>query len=61
VELPSWVRIGAALYMQINDTWRAHLNVENIFNQSYWASADGNNNLSPGQPRTFKLQVSARF
>jgi catecholate siderophore receptor len=47
--------------MQINDTWRAHLNVENIFNQSYWASADGNNNLSPGQPRTFKLQVGARF
>src|SRR5262249_60408371 len=27
--------------------------IENIFNKGYWASADGNNNLSPGQPRTF--------
>ena len=28
------------------------LNVENIFNKGYWATADGNNNISPGQPRT---------
>jgi catecholate siderophore receptor len=61
VELPSWARVDAGLYMQINETWKAHFNIENIFNQGYWASADGNNNLSPGQPRTFKLMVSARF
>jgi catecholate siderophore receptor len=59
--LPSWVRVDAGLYMKINETWRAQLNVENIFNQGYWASADGNNNLSPGQPRTFKLLVRAQF
>ena len=37
-----------ASYVQINETWKAQLNVENIFNKGYWASADGNNNISPG-------------
>jgi outer membrane receptor protein involved in Fe transport len=35
-------------------------NIENVFNKGYWASADGNNNLSPGQPRTFRLKVTAK-
>ncbi|MGN6572635.1 MAG: TonB-dependent siderophore receptor [Pseudolabrys sp.] len=61
VSLPGWVRVDAGLYAKINETWKAQLNVENVFNQTYWASADGNNNLSPGQPRTFKLMATARF
>ena len=43
---------------QINETWRAQLNVENIFNKGYWATADGNNNISPGQPRTVRLTAT---
>ena len=35
---------------QDQQDWRAQLNVENIFNKGYWASADANNNISPGQP-----------
>ena len=46
---------------KINETWRAQLNVENVFNKGYWASADGNNNISPGQPRTFRLSAIAKF
>jgi catecholate siderophore receptor len=30
-------------------------------NKGYWASADGNNNISPGQGRTARLKVIARF
>ena len=41
--------------------WRMQLNVENIFDTGYWASADGNNNISPGQPRTFRLTAIANF
>jgi hypothetical protein len=26
-----------------------------------WATADGNNNISPGQPRTFRLTAIAKF
>ena len=37
------------------------LNIENIFNKGYWATADGNNNSSPGQPRTFRLKVTAKL
>lgn len=61
VRLPGFVRVDAAVYLKINEQWRAQLNVENIFNKGYWASADGNNNLSPGQPRTFRVSASARF
>ena len=61
VKLPGFVRFDAGLYMTINKIWRGQLNVENLFNTGYWASADGNNNLSPGQPRTFRLSAIARF
>jgi catecholate siderophore receptor len=61
VKLPGFFRVDAGIYAKINETWRAQLNVENIFDKGYWASADGNNNLSPGNPRTFRLLLTARF
>ena len=61
VYLPGFFRVDAGLFATINETWKAQLNVENLFNKGYWASADGNNNLSPGQPRTYRLKVTARF
>jgi catecholate siderophore receptor len=61
VRLPGFVRIDTALYLKINEMWRAQLNVENLFNKGYWASADGNNNISPGLPRTFRVSAIARF
>jgi catecholate siderophore receptor len=61
VKLPGFVRVDTALYLKINEMWRAQLNVENLFNKGYWASADGNNNLSPGLPRTFRVSAIAKF
>jgi catecholate siderophore receptor len=61
VRLPGFVRFDTALYLKINETWRAQFNVENIFNTGYWASADGDNNISPGQSRTFKISARASF
>ncbi|MBI3701669.1 MAG: TonB-dependent siderophore receptor [Afipia sp.] len=61
VRLPGFVRFDTALYAKIDETWRAQLNIENIFNTGYWASADGNNNLSPGAPRTFRVSATAKF
>jgi catecholate siderophore receptor len=61
VRLPGFVRFDAAVYRKINETWRAQLNIENIFNKGYWATADGNNNISPGQPLTVRLSAMARF
>ena len=61
VVLPGWFRVDLGLFAKINETWKAQFNIENLFDQGYWASADGNNNLSPGQPRTFKFKVTANF
>jgi len=61
VRLPGFVRFDAAVYRKIDETWRVQLNIENIFNKGYWATADGNNNISPGQPRTFRLTATAKF
>lgn len=61
VRLPGFFRVDAGVFAKINETWRAQLNVENVFNKGYWASADGNNNISPGQPRTFRVTGIARF
>jgi catecholate siderophore receptor len=61
VKLPGFVRVDAALYLRINETLSGQLNVENLFNRGYWATADGNNNISPGQPRTFRVVARARF
>jgi catecholate siderophore receptor len=61
VRLPGFFRVDAAVYRKINEAWRAQLNVENLFNKGYWATADGNNNISPGQPLTVRLSAVARF
>jgi catecholate siderophore receptor len=61
VYLPGFLRFDAGVFAQITETWKAQLNIENIFNKGYWASADGNNNLSPGQPRTYRLKVTAKL
>jgi catecholate siderophore receptor len=61
VYLPGFPRFDAGVFAQINATWKAQLNIENIFNTRYWASADANNNISPGQPRTFRLKVTAKL
>ena len=61
VRLPGFVRFDAGLFWTIDKTWKAQLNVENIFNKGYWASADGNNNISPGESRTFRVKMIAKL
>ena len=61
VYLPGFLRFDAGVFAQIDAPWKARLNIENIFNKGYWASADGNNNISPGQPRTFRFKVTAEL
>jgi catecholate siderophore receptor len=61
VKLPGFWRFDAGVFLTISETWRAQFNVENLFDRGYWASADGNNNISPGAGRTFRLSATARF
>jgi catecholate siderophore receptor len=55
------LNVDAGVFAQITENWKAQLNIENIFNGGYWASADGNNNLSPSQPRTYRFKVTAKL
>jgi catecholate siderophore receptor len=61
VRLPGFWRLDAGVFAKIDETWSAQLNVENLLNTGYWATADGNNNISPGQGRTVRLSARARF
>jgi catecholate siderophore receptor len=61
VVLPSYWRFDAGLFATIDEHWKAQINVENLFNKGYWATADGNNNISPGQGRTIRGKITANF
>ena len=39
VKLPGFVRVDAGIFAQIDKTWKLQLNVENLFDKGYWASA----------------------
>jgi catecholate siderophore receptor len=61
VELPSFTRVDAAFFFDINENWQAQVNVENIFDEEYYPSAHNNNNISPGAPRSAYVTVKANF
>ena len=62
VELPGYARIDAAVYYTFaGGRARLALNVENLLNQKYYPTVDGDNNISPGAPITAQLTLSATF
>jgi catecholate siderophore receptor len=61
VKLKAFTRVDAAVYFRLDKTWRAQLNIENLFDTSYYATADAPNNITPGSPRAFRASVTANF
>ncbi len=61
VTLPDFVRYDAALFYRFNQHLQAQLNLENLFDTGYYASAHSNNNITPGSPFAVRLGVTARF
>jgi catecholate siderophore receptor len=61
VKLPSFSRVDAAIYYQIDKRTKLALNVENLFDRHYYATAGGDNNIIVGTPRSGKLTLSAMF
>ena len=39
----------------------AAYNVENLFDEAYYANAHSNNNIMPGSPRALRVGVTANF
>ncbi|HEU4851466.1 MAG TPA: TonB-dependent siderophore receptor [Telluria sp.] len=61
VSLPSFIRVDGALFYTINKNLRLQLNVENLLDKKYYASAHSNDNITPGSPRAVKLGLIAKF
>ncbi|GJD71216.1 TonB-dependent receptor [Methylobacterium gnaphalii] len=61
VRLPGYNRFDLGLFYTFNENLRAQLNIENIFDRGYIYTADNNNNITPGAPRTIRGQLIWRF
>jgi catecholate siderophore receptor len=61
VTLPSYTRVDAAAYYGISRYLRLQVNVENVFDQKYFATAHSNNNITPGSPRSVRATLVTGF
>lgn len=61
VRLPGFSRFDLGLFYRVNEFVRAQVNIENVFDRKYIATADANNNITPGAPRLVRFQIVARF
>ncbi|KQU28917.1 TonB-dependent receptor [Methylobacterium sp. Leaf94] len=61
VRLPSYTRFDLGLFYQVSESVRAQVNIENLFDRRYIYTADNNQNLTPGAPRTIRAQIIAKF
>jgi catecholate siderophore receptor len=61
VVLPGFTRVDGAVFFDLSARLRAQVNVENLFDEHYYASAHSNNNITPGSPRAVRLAVTTRF
>lgn len=61
VVLPGFTRVDGALFVHVNTNIRAQMNVENLFDTTYYASAHSNTNITPGSPRALRVSLSTRF
>ena len=61
VALPAFTRFDAAIYWSLNPMLQLQLNVENLANKEYFASAHSNSNLSPGAPRSAWISLNYHF
>ena len=61
VVLPDFTRVDAALFAQFSKRFRGQLNIENVFNTKYFASAQNDFNITPGSPIAVRASLIASF
>ncbi len=60
VTLPGFTRADAALFVRLGGLASAQVNVENLFDERYYATSHGNNNIMPGASRTVRVSLTTR-
>ena len=61
VALPAFTRVDTALFWTVTTQVRAQVNVENLLDTRYFASAHNNSNILPGSPRAIRVSMTTRF
>jgi catecholate siderophore receptor len=61
VEIPSYTRVDAAVFYDLDDETRLQLNIENLFDEDYFPDAHSNSNISTGEPLNARLSISHTF
>jgi catecholate siderophore receptor len=61
VVMPAYTRADAAAFVRLSRQLRLQLNVENLFDATYYTNADSNTNISPGFPRAVRMGLTATF
>jgi catecholate siderophore receptor len=61
VVLPSFTRIDLGIFYTLNERFEAQLNVENLFDDTYFPTAHNDSNITPGSPRAFRAAITARL
>ncbi len=60
VTLPGFTRADGALFVRLTRLLSAQVNVENLFDERYYATSHGNNNIMPGASRTLRVSLTTR-
>ena len=61
VTVPGFIRCDGAVYWAVRRDLRLQLNVENLLDRAYFASAHNNANILPGSPRAWRLGATVRW
>ncbi|ABC62169.1 TonB-dependent receptor [Erythrobacter litoralis] len=61
VTLPDYWRFDAAAYYTVNDRISLQVNIENLFDETYFPSAHGDNNIQPAEPFSARFGVRVKI
>lgn len=61
ITLAGYARLDGAVFFELNEKIQMQLNVENLLDKEYFASAHSDTNISPGSPRAVNLGLHLSF
>ncbi|MEP2234107.1 MAG: TonB-dependent siderophore receptor [Alteripontixanthobacter sp.] len=61
VVLPDYFRVDAAVFYEVSDRIALQVNIENLFDEEYYPSAHGDNNIQPAEPFHARFGVRIGF
>jgi catecholate siderophore receptor len=61
VVLPGFTRVDAGVYFALDENLEMQVNLENLFDETYWGTAHNDNNITPGSPRAVRVSLTTRL